>query len=191
MKKTGRLTKAEDILEAAEWCLAGVPPSDVAFTASLLRQYANDFTEDRPEVADILKYLRYQNNRKSSWTLACAILARDAWDINDAATFWSSGIEVLKAMQQGIRGGHHNRKIYTPDALDTCIAEYLTDFPIAKSNHIFESFSEMANSFHDVIVELDQDRDELVCQLNPDNEKLTNVGRDEFSRRVKRATGCM
>lgn len=189
--KVNRLARTEDILEAASWCLSDIPPGDVSLLASVLRPYANDFTEDRPEVAAILKDLRYPRNRKSSWSLACAILAQDALDRDDTATFWASGIEVLKAMQQGKRGGHHNRNTHAPDALDSCIVEYLSDFPGIAPEQIFLSFIGMANSLHEVLVEHDQDSDELVCQLDQGSEKLTNVGREEFVRRVRRATGCM
>lgn len=184
------MTKAEDILKAADWCLFNVPPDVVSEMALLLRPYANDFTEDRPEVAAILKDLRYPRNRKSSWSLACAIIVRDSWDSSDLSTFWAAGIEVLKAWQQGKRGGHHNRNTYSPDALDSCIAEYLADHPSATPEQIFLSFTGLANSLHAVIVEHECDSDELVCQLVEDSDTLTNVGRDEFKRRVRRATGC-
>lgn len=185
-----RLAHEADIIEAAEWCLANIPLSDVQVLASILRPLTDNFAEDRPEIAEILKDLRYPRNRKSSWSLACAVLARDAWYRSDTATFWAAGIEVLKAMQQGKRGTHHNRNAHIADLLDNCIAEYLSDFPRATSAEIFLSFSDIAGYSHEVIVEYDQDNEELVCQLAQDSEKLTNVGREEFSRRMRRATGC-
>lgn len=185
-----RLGREADIIEAAEWCLATIPPNDVTMLATILRPLSDDFSEDRPEVAAILKDLRYPRNRKSSWSLACAILVKDAWHRSDPATFWAAGIEVLKAMQQGKRGTHHNRNAHIADLLDNCIAEYLSDFPRATPAEIFLSFSDIAGYSHEVLIEHDQSSDELVCQLDQDSEKLTNVGREEFSRRVRRATGC-
>lgn len=186
-----RLAREADIIEAAEWCLANIPPSDVQVLASILRPLTDNFAEDRAEVATILKDLRYPRNRKSSWSLACAVLALDAWYRSDTATFWAAGIEVLKAMQQGRRGTHHNRNIHIADQLDNCIVEYLSDFPRATPAEIFLSFSDIAGCCHEVIIEHEQDTDELVCQLDQDSENLTNVGREEFSRRVRRATGCV
>lgn len=184
------LAKAADIVEAADWCLTNISSPDVQILASILRPLADNFAEDRPEIAEILKDLRYPRNRKSSWSLACAVLAKDAWYRSDTATFWAAGIEVLKAMQQGKRGTHHNRNAHIVDLLDNCIVEYLSDFPRATPAEIFLSFSELAGYSHEVIVEHDQGSEELVCQLDKNSEKLTNVGREEFSRRVRRATGC-
>ncbi len=185
-----RLNSVPDLLEAIGWCLAGVPKADIADVASLLRPHLADFDVGNPSVAVVLADLRYPGNRKSAWSLACAILASDAHDTGDSATFWRAGFEVLQAFRQSRRGKHTNRKTVAPDALDTLIRDCLDDFPRMSASSLFDQLSRDAGSWHEVLVEFDADRDELVCQLDPASESLSNVGRKEFARRVRHATGC-
>lgn len=107
-----------------------------------------------------------------------------------ARLFLVAGFEVVKASQQGKRGSHNNRRTCVRDSMDDSIKEILTGDPAASAGEIFQHFADIACSSDPVFVEYDDGKDELVCQLDPDDEKLTNVGREEFTRRVRRATGC-
>lgn len=189
-----RLQTRDDVLAAAEWCLSGIPAEEVRVMGEVLRPLASRFSEDDPEVSAVLADMRYPRNRKSSWSLACAILVEDAWARDDVEAFWAAGIEVLKAWQQGKRGKHHNRNVRTQDALDVRIAAYRADFPVDTHTQAFYSMADIANApgaFDPLLIEYDYDKDELVCQLDPDDEALTNIGLDEFKRRFRHATGCM
>lgn len=186
-----RLNSVADMLEAIGWCLAGIPKSDIADVASLLWPHLADFEAVNPSVALVLADLRYPGNRKSAWSMACAILASDAKETGDETTFWRAGFEVLQAYRQSKRGNHSNRKTVAQDALDALIRTYLKDFPHTSGVMLFDQFSRDAGPWHEVLIEFDTDREELVCQLDPASERLSNVGRKEFARRYRHATGCM
>lgn len=172
-------------MAAISWRLEGIPAVELDEIANLVLPFSDGFSASRPEVASLLDDLRRPGDRRSAWSLACAVLARDAERGGDGDLFWAAGIEVVKSLQQGRRGSHHNRKT-TPadDALDELIAQYLTFFPGA--NAMWEHFTSDAG-IGDPIVEYDFRKNELVCELGyPDSHALTNVGQDEFARRVRR-----
>lgn len=195
MGKLHRVVSDADIHEACLWRLADFP-SDVLDASTLLVGQMIEggipLESERPEVAAAMVALKRPRDRRDAWTALMAISALYADSQGNARLFLLAGFEVLKSSAQAKRGSHTNRKKRVSDALDTAIAEYLADLPAATDSEIFDSFADIACSFHQVIVEYDQDKGELVCQLDPNDEKLTNVGRDEFSRRVRKcATGCV
>lgn len=180
------LTEA-DVRAAIDWRLSEVPAGDVDALTIVLRPLAGDFREDRAEVAAVVADLRYPGDRRSAWSLVCAVLALDAAGRHEPATFWAAGLEVVRSLQQGQRGRHFNRQAApAPDALDHQIAEFLADHPDASANTVFDCFAEVANGRHQILIEFDEGKDELVCLLGIDADALTNVGRDEFYRRVRR-----
>lgn len=182
------LLQEADVLAAVRWRLAGVPTEDVESLAEVLQPLARDFREDRPEVMVILSDLRYPGDRRGAWTLACAVLAQDAASRNDFRTFWAAGVEVVKAMQQGRRGTHGNRVAVIVDALDDLISAHLANTPHITANVLFDRFTGLAGMCHEVLADVDHDRDELVCQLDPENQQLSNITRADFARRVERAS---
>lgn len=188
-KRSGRRLRQEaDIRSAINWRLRGVPTGDMEVLAEALRPLAEDFREDRAELEAIIGDLRYPGDRRAGWSLACAILAYDADRRGDMLLFFKAGFEVAKAMDQSRRGHHHNRqRISPPDALDALIAEHLKNHPSISVGALFKHFSEMAGSVHEVLADFDPEAHELVCQLDLDDERLTNVGDAEFTRRVRRA----
>lgn len=181
-----RLLTEADVLEAIRWRLTSVPDGDVLALAEVLRPLADDFREDRKEVVSIIGDLRYRNDRRAGWSLACAILAHDAASSDDLSLFWAAGVEVIQAMNQGRRGTHHNRKIiHTPDALDELIAVHRKKYPNITASALFDHFAKTA-VLCNVIADYDADADTLVCQLNPRSEQLTDVTRNELARRFNR-----
>lgn len=181
------LTKS-DVIAAVAWRLDGIPDAEVVTLAATLRPLADDFREARPKVARLLADMRRPGDRRGAWSLACAILARDAGRRGEVELSLLAGFEVVKALQQGRRGSHANRRAGTaPDALDELVAEHLGSNPGVDTDVLFNHFAAIGCALHEVLVEFDQDLDELVCQLIPGAEQLTNIDRAEFARRVHRA----
>jgi len=176
-----------EIEAAISWRLDGIPKAELAVIADLIRPMAGDFREDRPEVSTMLHDLHRPNDRRSGWSLACAILAADAGCRSDWALFWSAGFEVVSAYRHARRGSHSNRRRVQPDALDALIAAHLVDHPEAAASAVFDRFSNLADTWHSVLIEYDREQDELVCQLDAGSEQLSNVGRTSFAARLERA----
>ena len=195
MGKLHRVVSDADIHEACLWRLADFPDDVIEASTQRVGQLIKigiPLESSHPEVARAMVTLKRPGDRRNEWTALMAIAALYADSQGHARLFLLSGFEVLKASQQARRGSHTNRRRHVADAIDAAITEYLGDFPAATDTEIFDSFAGIACSSHPVIVDHDQDKGELVCQLDPNDEKLTNVGRDEFSKRVRRcATGCM
>lgn len=176
----------EDITAAIAWRLEGIQAVELDEIANLVLPFSEGFSASRPEVASLLDDMRRPGDRRSAWSLACAVLARDAERGGDGNLFWAAGIEVVKSLQQGRRGSHHNRQSApAPDALDALIAQYLGNHAGAGADGVFDHFKGVAGSHHEVLIEFDAEKDELVCELGPDG-ALTNVGRCEFARRARR-----
>lgn len=184
----GRHILTQREIEAAiAWRLDGVPNADVQVIADLIRPMASDFREGRPEVAAMLLDLRRPNDRRSGWSMACAILAADAGGRSNWSLFWAAGFEVVSAFRHAKRGSHRNRRRAQPDALDALIAAHLADQPGITWRAMFDTFACIASTFDSMLVEYDEAQDELVCQLDTASESLTNVGRSSFAARFDRA----
>lgn len=180
-----RLLSELDIEDALRWRFSGWSPTEIASIALRLRRFAEDFRDSRPEVAAEIANLRRPGDRRSPWSLACAVLADDAARQGDVTGYWAAGIEVVSAFRQSRRGSHGNHvQAPTEDALDALIKDYLKVDPDYVAGTLFNDFTAMASGFHQVLADVDEDGDELVCQLAPDDIRLTNVGRDEFARRL-------
>lgn len=178
----------DDLRAAIAWRIEGIPDAEIATLAAMLRPFASDFREARPKVARLLADMRRPGDRRGAWSLACAILAQDAMQHGEVELFLLAGFEVVKALHQGRRGSHANRRAGpAPDALDELVAEHLGSNPGADTDVLFNHFAAIGSALHEVLVDFDQDRDELVCQLTADAEQLTNIDRAEFARRVHRA----
>lgn len=177
------LVQRRDIEEAIRWRLRGLDEDDIAAIAERLQPLAADFTDRRREVAAVLAGLHRRGDRRAPWSLACAVLAEAAALRGDADQFWSAGIEVLNAQQQSRRGRHCHRNVRPADSLDRLIAKHL---PVVGAATMFDLFAEWAGGVLATLAEYDVGSGELVCQLDPDDETLTNVGRAEFARRVQR-----
>jgi hypothetical protein len=195
MGKLHRVVSDADIHEACLWRLADFP-SDVLDASTLLvgKMIEGEIPleSQRPEVAAAMAALKRRGDRRNEWTALMAIAALYADSQGHARLFLLAGFEVLKASAQARRGSHGNRRRHVADALDAAIAEYLGDLPAATASDIFDSFADDACASHQVIVEHDRDKGELVCQLDPNDERLTNIGRGEFFKRVRKcATGCV
>lgn len=183
-RDSGRhLVQRRDIEEAIRWRLRGLDEDDIAVIAERLHPLAADFTDRRREVAAALGWLRRKGDRRAPWSLACAILAEAAALRGDVDGFWSAGLEVLNARRQSHRGQHTHRNVRPADSLDRLIAKHL---PVVGAATMFDLFAEWAGGVLATLADYDVDRGELVCQLDPDDETLTNVGRAEFARRVQR-----
>ncbi|MCX7161494.1 MAG: hypothetical protein NT083_00340 [Rhodocyclales bacterium] len=182
------LLSESDITAAVAWRLDGISPGEIAVLAARLRPLAGDFREARPKVARLLADMHRPGDRRGAWSLGCAVLAHDARDRGDVVLSLLAGFEVVKALQQGRRGSHANRQAAPAfDALDALIAEHLGNHPRIDAEALFDHFATIGCAMHEVLVEFDQDQDALVCQLDPCDDKLRNVDRIEFGRRVHRA----
>lgn len=183
-RDSGRcLVQRRDIDEAIRWRLRGLDEDDVAAIARRLRPLAADFTDRRREVAAVLAGLRRMGDRRAPWSLACAILAEEAALSGDVDGFWSAGLEVLNAQRQSRRGRHNHRNVRPADNLDRLIAKHL---PVVSAATMFDLFAEWAGGMLVTLADYDTSQEELICQLDPDYETLTNIGRAEFARRLQR-----
>jgi hypothetical protein len=178
-----RLVQRRDIEEAIRWRLRGLDEDDIAAIAGRLRPLAADFTDSRREVAVVLAGLRRPGDRRAPWSLACAVLAEAAASRGDVDGFWSAGLEVLNARRQSLCGRHNHRNVRPADSLDRLIVKHL---PVVGAATMFDLFAEWAGGVLATLADYDVGSGELVCQLDPDDETLTNVGRAEFARRVQR-----
>ncbi|MBK8760423.1 MAG: hypothetical protein IPM03_08300 [Sulfuritalea sp.] len=182
-----RLLSELDIEDALRWRFSGLSAAEIAAVADQLRPFAEDFRDARPEVAAVLAALRRPSDRRSPWSLACAVLADDAARQGDITGYWAAGIEVVSAFRQSRRGSHGNHvQAPTEDALDALIKDYLEVDPDYVAGTLFNDFAAMAGGHHRVLADFDEDGDELVCQLVHDDIRLANVGRDEFARRLQK-----
>lgn len=183
-----RLPTHADVAAAVAWRLAGISEADVEALADVLRPFAGDFSESRPEVMAILSDLHRPGDRRGARTLAAAVLARDAERRGDIAGFLLAGFEVLGSFQQSQRRKHHNRDIplHQDDALDKLIRKYISVDPDIASITLFKDFAAQAGGFNKVLVEFDENKEELVCQLNPKVKALTNITSGDFGRRMRR-----
>lgn len=184
-----RLPTHADIIVAIAWRLDGIPVADVGALADVLRPFADDFRESRPEVAAVLADIHRAGDRRSARTLTAAVLASDAEQRGDVAGFLLAGFEVLESFRQSNRGKHHNRKViplHRDDALDRLIRFYLNIDPNIACVKLFDDFKAMAGGLHKVLADFDPGKDELVCQLNPKATMLTNITSGEFGRRMRR-----
>lgn len=193
MSKPQRTIVDEDIHEAALWRLAEFPAELIEASTARVAQLVDadvPLESNHLEVAAAMAELKRPGDRRSGWSALMAVTALYADSQGYARLFLVAGFEVVKASQQGKRGSHHNRRMCARDSMDDHIKEFLAGDPAASTSEIFQHFADIACSSDPVFVEYDQGKDELVCQLDPDDEKLTNVSREEFAGRVRRATGC-
>jgi hypothetical protein len=163
------------------WRLEGIPIQELEAIADALRPFADDFREDRPEVAALLADLYRPGDRRSGWSFACAVLAWDALRRCDILTFGAAMTEVLAALRQARRGQHHNRAGRPQDALDSLIT--VESMP---ADRLFVEFASLAEPGHDVLRGFDEEGGVLICRLDQDAERLTPIGWSEFNRRVER-----
>lgn len=136
----------------------------------------------------MLADLHRPGDQRKPWSLTAAVLARDAERRGDIAGFLLAGFEVLDSFQQSQRGKHHSRTVislHQDDALDALIRYYLAIDSDISCIKLFTDFKAMAGGFHEVLVEFDENRGELVCQLNPKVETLTNITSGDFGRRMR------
>lgn len=108
-----RLTTA-DVAAAIAWRLDGISAVEIVTLTEALRPLAADFRESRPEVAQVLADLRRPGDRRDAWSLANAILARDARKLGDVEGFLLSGFAVIEAMRQGRRSDRSRSPLTTP-----------------------------------------------------------------------------
>lgn len=179
------LLTIDDIESAIAWRLAGIPDEEVGAIGAALWPLAKNFREDRPRVARVLADLRRPGDRRGGWSLACACLAREAERRGDLHRFAAAVAEVVTSLRQARRGKHFNRK-QSPDAdaLDDLIADYRRECPGMSPSALFDCLARELPS--GAVVEFDHDKDELVCQLDPEDEHLANIDRADFARRVRR-----
>ncbi|MCX7172210.1 MAG: hypothetical protein NTY41_18545, partial [Proteobacteria bacterium] len=160
-----------DITAAIAWRLENIPADDVEALALVLRPLAADFREDEPRVATILQDLHYPNDRRGSWSLACAVLADDAGRRGDLSLFLLAGIEAVRAMQQG-RNGKKDRH-----PLTSIMRKFKTKYPDLTSEQAFDHFSGLED---DVIADYASWNDSLILHDAPD------LSRESFCRQYRR-----
>lgn len=173
-----RLTTEADIRDAIDWRLAGVGKREIGALASLLRPLADDFREDRPEVAAVLRDLR-PRGRRGAWSLACAILARDAWQRNNLFLAWSAGFEVVMARRNAGRGGMPRNF----DQLSGLIVEHLAHQPEITGPALFAHFGELAGPGREVLVDFDG---ELLAFVPKPGWACKEISEHVFCARVSR-----
>jgi hypothetical protein len=115
LKPSGRcrLTTA-DVAAAIAWRLDGISAVEIATLTEALRPLAADFRESRPEVAQVLADLRRPGDRRGAWSLANAILARDAQRRGDVTEFILAGIAVIESMRRSLSNSGKRRSPLKP-----------------------------------------------------------------------------
>lgn len=108
-----RLTTA-DVAAAIAWRLDGIDAVEIDTLTKVLRPLAADFRESRPEVAQVLADLRRPGDRRGGWSLANAILARDAERCGDVAEFILAGIAVIESMRRSLSNSGKQRSPLKP-----------------------------------------------------------------------------
>lgn len=171
------LNRPDDIEAAIDWRLAGLSIAELEAIADALRPFADDFREDRPEVAALLADLHQPGDRRSEWSLACAVLAWDSLRRWDILTFGITIAEVASAMRQSKRG----QKRGSP--LTPIIEEFRRNQPGATSEQAFEHFigiAEASGNSHEVIADYSPVRDSLILHDGPE------ISRESFCRQYRR-----
>jgi hypothetical protein len=179
----GAIPSRKQVLESVDWRLSGIPIDELELLTQALRPFFNDLTTERPEVLAILKsdLIDTRRDRRGPFSLAAAISARDAEACGDALRFGLAGAVVVQAYSMAMR---RVRALPDADALDDLILDSINK-PLASGCSLFDFF---ANDLPGpALVEFDEGKDELVCQLDIAKDDLTNVGRKEFSERARRA----
>ena len=108
-----RLTTA-DVAAAIAWRLDGIDAVEIDTLTEALRPLAADFRESRPEVVQVLADLRRPGDRRGAWSLANAILARDAERCGDVAEFILAGIAVIESMRRSLSNSGKQRSPLKP-----------------------------------------------------------------------------
>lgn len=127
------LTNA-DVHAAIAWRLSGIPEAEIDTIAEALRPYAGGFRESRPEVAQVLADLRRPGDRRGAWSLASAVLARDAQRRGDVAGFLLAGFAVIEAMRQGRGSGRSRSPLTAP------MREFKRRYPDSSPDEAFGAF---------------------------------------------------
>ena len=182
------LCTVDDIKAAIAWRLDRITANELAALFQVLRPFAADFRGDRPELAAILADSHQPYDERSSWSLACAVLAQNCDPKVDQFKFAVFGFEVVLALRQAHRGVRNKRlPTRTADSLDTLIVDTMNRHPDMKASDVFDCFKDLVwRSPHKVLADFDENKDVLVCQLDPGSEALTDVSRSEIAKRINR-----
>jgi hypothetical protein len=123
-----RLVTRADIEAAIQWRFDGIPEDELTGMMIAGRQifetHDGDITDSAPAVAALLEQLARPGDRRSPWSLLCALLYRVA----DGQTATSAGFEVAVAWQTS-RRGKTSRKC---EALTEWMIEFASHNPDAK-----------------------------------------------------------
>ncbi len=163
---------ADDLRAAIAWRIEGMPAAEIEAIAAVLRPLADDFREARPEVAAVLADLRRPGDRRGAWSLACAILARDAEMRGDIYQFAAAVAVIAGSLDQ------RDRSIGDRSPLTPLMRDLKKCRPGMKSEQAFAYFAGLCSGSHEVIAGVSDDA--LVLH---DGRRLS---RDSFCRQYRR-----
>ncbi|MBK6743615.1 MAG: hypothetical protein IPG66_11815 [Hydrogenophilales bacterium] len=105
-----RLITRIDIEAAIRWRFDGIPEDELASMMISARQlfetHEGEITDSAPAVAALLEQLARSGDRRSPWSLLCALL----WRVADGLTASSAGFEVAVAWQSSRRSRSPRRR---------------------------------------------------------------------------------
>jgi hypothetical protein len=166
------LLTADDLRAAIAWRIDGIPAIEIEAIATALRPLAADFRETRPEVAAVLADLRRPGDRRGAWSLACAVLARDAEMRCDLYQFAAAVAVLASSLDQ------RDRSIGDRSPLTPLMRDLKKSRPGLKSDQAFAYFAGLCSGSHEVIAGFSDDA--LVLH---DGRRLS---RDSFCRQYRR-----
>lgn len=168
------LIQPSDIEDALDWRLSGLAIGELEAIAEALRPMADDFREDRPEVATLLADLHRPGDRRSGWSLACAVLAWDGLRRHDMIAFGAALAEVLSAFRssQGAKGDRH--------PLTPVMRELKRNQPAMTADRAFAHFKGLAADDHEILADYSDERDALILH------DAAELSREAFCRQYRR-----
>lgn len=179
-----RLATADEIAQAIIWRLKGLDRAKKADLIGRLGQLPKWLRADDPAVAAFLNEIEqaFPGDRRSSWTLACAMVAVTD-RMNRGYAFWTAGMVVLGAHRKSLQRAGKG----PCDALTDLVAEFLGNHPQAAPLEIWESFTVVALFHTDVLADYDEENN--ILSFYPDTKDLNNwqdIDYETFARRVRR-----
>ena len=168
------LLAADDLRAAIAWRIEGIPATEIEAIAAALRPLAADFRETRPEVAAVLADLRRPGDRRGAWSLACAVLARDAEMRGDMYQFAAAVAVLASSIDQRDRSSG-DRSPLTP-----LMRDFKENHPGLTSEQAFAHFAALGGAEHEVIAGFSGIDDALIFH---DGRRLSH---ESFCRQYRR-----
>ncbi|MCX7173427.1 MAG: hypothetical protein NT159_05815 [Proteobacteria bacterium] len=165
--------------------MKGLDRAKIADLIGRAGQLPASIRADDPVVAGFLQEVdqAFPEDRRSAWTLACAMVAASDRQ-NRGAAFWSAGMVVI--------GAHRKTRLHQPakrhcDALSSLIADFLGNHPEAAPLEIWKHFTDVVLMCSDVLADYNQAANILSYYPDADDpDHWEKIRYETFSRRVRR-----